>query len=268
MLLDSSEQSWTRYTPKEIDYVIETCGIKSGAVVFDFGCGTGRHSIELGKRDSHIKIIGVDYIPGFVKRATKDANGAGLTNTEFRPGDCRRIDLKEKADVVMCLYDVVGTFPAHEDNMMVLRNIFKHLKPGGRAVISVMNYELTARLATKWFSLEHEADKLSELRPSKIMETTGNVFNPDYFMIDRETRVVYRREQFATGKSIPVELIVRDYRYKKEEIEGMCKEVGFNVLTCQFTRAGGWFSPLERGDDRAKEILLVCEKPLLQFKNF
>jgi hypothetical protein len=94
------------------------------------------------------------------------------------------------------------------------------------------------------------------------MEKTGNVFDPNFYLIDSVTRIVYRKEQFVEGNQLPTELIVRDRRYRRKEIEDMCREVGFEVIWSRFVQSGHWEVELAGQDSRAKEILVLCRKPL------
>lgn len=92
------------------------------------------------------------------------------------------------------------------------------------------------------------------------MEKTGDIFDPDYYIIDVDTGVVYRKEQFLEGSSMPEEFIVRDKRFTQDEIIQLCSDVGLKVLTSRFVSAGKWDTPLSANHDKAKEILLVCQK--------
>jgi hypothetical protein len=94
------------------------------------------------------------------------------------------------------------------------------------------------------------------------MEQTGDVFNPDFFMIDRAARVVYRKEQFAEGTELPAELLVRDRRYMRAEIEALCQTAGLDVVWSRFVRSGHWRVPLDSHHDHAKEVLVLCRKPV------
>ena len=258
MQLDSSHL-WAQHADKEAQFIIEYCKLVTGGTVLDLGCGKGRHSILLAK--SGLEITGVDYVEDLVKSACMRAKTLNTNQPQFIQGDCRDIDLEKKFNSVICLYDVVGSYPEISDNIKIIRNIAFHLKPGGVTLISVMNYELTEFKAKHFFSLNNDPNKLLELPPSQTMEKTGDVFNPDYFMIDRDSCIVYRKEQFLIGKSLPVELIVRDRRFRKEEIMQMCESVGLNVLWARYISAGNWNTPLNPTHDNAKEILLLCEKP-------
>jgi hypothetical protein len=125
--------------------------------------------------------------------------------------------------------------------------------------MSVMNFDLTFRRARHLFTLKKEPNRLLQLPASATMETSGNVFNPDYYMIDEVTEIVYRKEQFTRGTDLPAQLLVRDRRYRRRDIEAMCMVAGLDVLWSRYVRAGQWDVELNAEDDNAKEILLLCQ---------
>ena len=43
------ENSFTRNTVREVDFLLEEFELPLGASILDVGCGTGRHSVELAK---------------------------------------------------------------------------------------------------------------------------------------------------------------------------------------------------------------------------
>jgi 2-polyprenyl-3-methyl-5-hydroxy-6-metoxy-1,4-benzoquinol methylase len=258
----TEQQPWAKYADQEVRFLAENCPIHPGTSVLDFGCGTGRHSIRLARLGA--RVLGIDYLERYISIARGEATSHSLANIAFEVADCRDVNLDELFDVGTCLYDVVGSYADDHDNYQILENMTRHVKPNGYVLLSVMNMELTERKAKHWFSIDSEPDKLLTLRPSDTMEKTGNVFNPDFYLIDRKTRIVYRKEQFAQGEELPEELLVRDKRFTKEEIEKLCTRVGLEVLWTRFVRAGAWHMPLPRLDDHAKEILVLCKKPAVE----
>jgi hypothetical protein len=122
-----------------------------------------------------------------------------------------------------------------------------------------MNMELTKQLARNWFTVSSEADQLLQLKPSNAMEKSGEVFNPKFYMIDRKTEIVYRKEQFKEGDRLHEEFIVRDRRYTDTQIRLHCANAGLDVVWSKFVKAGKWNEQL-RGEE-AKEILVLCRKP-------
>ncbi len=254
----TSSHYWANHAVAEIEFIVNQCNILTKHSVLDLGCGKGRHSVALARKG--ISTVGIDYNDNLIDLANKEANNLQLTNVRFLQADCRNLDLQDTFDCIICLYDVVGSYVDNSENSKILATISKHLKKGGRAVISVMNYELTKHKAKKFFSFKKEANQLLNLSPSQTMEKTGDIFDPEYYIIDRDTGVVYRKEQFLEGRSIPEEFIVRDKRFTKQEIQQLCSDVGLKVLKSAFVSAGKWDKPLSAKDDKAKEIVLVCEK--------
>ena len=92
------------------------------------------------------------------------------------------------------------------------------------------------------------------------MESIGEIFNPKYLLIDKQTpALVYRKEQFENG-SLPIEYIMVDRRYKKAEIEKLAAEFKFEILYSAYTSAGHFEKSYSVTDDHAKEILLILKR--------
>lgn len=253
MLIEKESHFWAKHTNHEIDFIEKNCNFSKEMKIADFGCGIGRHTIELANRG--YDIVGVDYSKSLLQKAK-----FGYKENIFIQGDCRNIQLENKFDAILCLYDVIGSFVDEEQNNLILKNIVLHLKPNGYVVLSVMNYELTLNQAKHIFKLKDEPNKLLELAASSTMEESGNIFNPEYYMIDSDTNIVYRREQFIQGADLPQEFIVRDRRYSMAQIQAMCENVGLEVVKSNYVQAGKWNTSLDATNPKAKEILLVCRK--------
>lgn len=250
---------WARFTPEEVEFILRSSGVPCGSSVLDFGCGDGRHAHEFTKQGFHV--TGVDYVqesPGVIGEPSSKAPSRTFT---FYNSDCRTVKIDHHFELGICLYDVIGSHADDRSNVEILENLARHIADGGYVFLSVMNMELTERMAKNWFSISSDPDKLLSLTASTTMETTGNVFNPEYYLIDKDKRVVYRKEQFRKGEELFEELLVRDRRYTIEEISHMCTAVGLRVIWTRLVRAGHWDEPLERGDIKAKEILVMCQKP-------
>ena len=259
MQMESKMQKWTQHTDYEIDYILDKTHISLGAKIYDLGCGQGRNAIELAKRG--YDVTGIDYVDEHIVKAKNDAAKNIKGRLEFLYGDCRCFKCEKSAELVLCLYDVVGSFADLESNIKILRTAYNLLRLGGFFVLSVMNYELTYSQAKYCFEFKKDPNRVFSLAPSKIMETTGSVFNPEYYLVDTSEHIVYRKEQFSTQRGyLPAELLVRDRRFAMKEIEGMCREVGFKDVRSKFVNAASWERDYEACDSKAKKILLICVK--------
>lgn len=241
-----------------MEFILRHSGVPRGSSVLDFGCGDGRHAFQFEKEG--FQVTGVDYVQASINTARKSAKDNN-TNVRFVCGDCRSKSLGEQFELGVCLYDVIGSYADEHSNAEILENLARHIKVGGYIFLSVMNFELIERRAKHVFSLSTEPDRLLSLPPSDIMERTGNIFNPEYYLLDKGTRIVYRKEQFRKGEELFEELLVRDRRYTMDEIIRMCIAVGLKVEWARFVRSGHWDEELDRDSDKAKEILVMCRKP-------
>jgi 2-polyprenyl-3-methyl-5-hydroxy-6-metoxy-1,4-benzoquinol methylase len=258
-MLLNDDHRWAQYGKPEAAFIANLFGRNAEtASVLDLGCGTGRHSQELAGLG--FDVCGVDYLESLVERARENASKTKLNNVQFEVADCRELNLNRQFDIVLCLYDVIGTYADENENARIASAIVRHLKPDGIALISVMNLLLTESRLKHSFSIAKDPSKLLTLKPSQTMERSGDVFDPDYYMMDSETKIIYRKEQFSAGNSLPAELIVRDRRYLKADIEKLCRNAGLEVVWSKFIRAGQWDDPQEVDGDRAKEILVYCKK--------
>jgi 2-polyprenyl-3-methyl-5-hydroxy-6-metoxy-1,4-benzoquinol methylase/GNAT superfamily N-acetyltransferase len=256
MTMDKNH-AWRKHIAHEVDFIWKHCNLRTGSTVLDVGCGDGRHLLELGRKD--VSGTGLDYVESRINAVNLAAKVEGL-HTRFLAADARDIDLREEFDRVLCVYDVIGSYADDSENLRIAKTVAKHVKQGGTALISVMNLDATAFTEAQKFSIEREPDRLLHLQASRIMETSGNVFDPQFLMLDPESKVVYRREQFTEGSALPAELLVRDRRFQQHDIEEMCRLAGLTVVWSRFVRAGQWEIQLNSTDHHAKEILLLCTK--------
>lgn len=261
--MDMQNQTWTNSTPHEIDYVLAATGIKKGDKVLDLGSGIGRHTIELAKHGMNVTAVepSTRLMDAAINNAFAELSLSQVDAITFRPIDGRKKQLIEgKFDAVICLYDVIGSYRNKKDNISLLETIAAKLKKGGRAVISIMNMELTEHVAKHKVDIHQEPQQLLRLKPSNIMQRTGNIFNPDYFVLDPKEHLVYRKEQFDNDGLLSTEYVIADYRFKRDEFMDECERCNLTVISANYVKLGNWDTPLNATDKAAKEILVVVEK--------
>lgn len=264
MAIDSTPgQKWAKSTLYEADFVAGLLAehFPTTASILDFGCGPGRHCLELARRGHDV--VGVDYVEPYIHQARRLAADEQLA-ARFMVGDCRTIDLGAQFDVGLCLYDVIGTFPTETDNAAILGNLARHIKPGGIVLLSVLNFAMTRAVAKHIVDRAALPSALHRLAPSKTMQESGDIFKPDHFVLEEATQLVYRKEQFDGDKHLPRQLVVRDRRYRGAELEDMCRNVGLRPLWVRHVHTRHWDVDLPPADPKAKEILLLARRePLI-----
>lgn len=254
--MNMSNHPWASHHNEEISQIFDMIPLKPKSAL-DLGCGEGRHSIALAKLG--IDVIGVDFSGKNIKRANSKKKNLPV---KFHTKDIREYSTERKVDLVLCLYDVIGSFPDIYNNQLILEKVYSSLKKGGYAVISVMNYELTEYLVSRdrVGEITKNPEMLYSLAPCNVMQRDGNVYRPEYMLVDNVTGVVYRKEQFSHDGELPAEYLIRDKRYKKLEIEDMAKKIGFEIISSRYVQAGHFDIPLDATDDKAKEIFLLLRR--------
>lgn len=135
------ENGFTGNTISEVDFLIGELELKAGASVLDVGCGTGRHSIELAKRG--YAVTGLDLSAEMLARAASKTQAENV-KVEWVHSDATRFAFSEKFDAGICLCEGAFGLLSQTDDpvdqpLAILRNISRSLKPGARAVLTVLN---------------------------------------------------------------------------------------------------------------------------------
>ena len=127
---------------EQIEKIFELVGFQ-GKTVLDLCCGPGRHSISLAKRG--IQVTGVDRTAFFLEKAKEKAR-AEEVNVEWVLEDMRRFVRPVSYDLVLNMFTSFGYFDDKSDDLIVLKNVFTSLKPGGAFLIDVMGKERLAKI--------------------------------------------------------------------------------------------------------------------------
>jgi D-alanine-D-alanine ligase len=127
-------------TASEIDLFTQTLSLSPDADILDLCCGQGRHALELARRGFG-NVQGLDRSHYLIQRARATAKKESL-NIKFREGDARKLPhATDRFDVVMILGNSFGYFETIEDDLRVLREVFRILKPSGQLLVDVSDGE-------------------------------------------------------------------------------------------------------------------------------
>ena len=243
--MPQDEQGWAAKADAEISAILGWIPeLPRTAHVADFGAGSGRH-VKALRAAGFTDLTAIDFAssaPGIVR------------------ADVRTWRAQEPFDLILCLYDVIGSFPDDEDNKAILASVSANLKPGGHAVLSVSNYDFAAAKGAERVDLDDpvkSVGKIFALPPSRSMETTGEFFNPNFILLDDKRHVACRKEQFSAKSGLPGEYLLCDRRFTVEEIRAWAEACGLAVTESRFVRAG---FDAEFDASTGKEILLITKK--------
>jgi SAM-dependent methyltransferase len=98
------------------------------AKILDLGCGTGQHAAHLCARGH--QVTGIDQSADMLSLAQR----RNLSSARFLPGNIINFALKERFDVVLIMFNVIGYLPGPVDLTDFFRNLHDHVEPGGRFI--------------------------------------------------------------------------------------------------------------------------------------
>jgi SAM-dependent methyltransferase len=201
-------------TEAEVTALVQILELTVPMTILDLACGFGRHANRLAALGH--QVTGIDLMPGFLEIGRRNAAEKGV-QVIYQQGDMRQLSFIEMFDRVMMLFTAFGYFE-DEDNLLVLKNVARALKPGGSLVFDIPNRDVI----------------LNGFLPYIVTEKDQNL------MIDRNTF------DSATGRLYNRRIIIRDdvrkdkpffvRIYNPTEIGDVLDRAGLGV----YKMYGGW----------------------------
>ena len=120
----------------EIDFVQQVLRLPVGSEVLDLCCGHGRHSVLLAQ--AGLKMTGLDLSERYLKQAASYAKSVGI-ELHLVHSDMRQIPFESQFDAVINLFTSFGYLSSDNEDVHVLKQVSKALKPDGRFLIDLIN---------------------------------------------------------------------------------------------------------------------------------
>jgi D-alanine-D-alanine ligase len=123
----------------EVEQILKKTRISEGSDILDLACGIGRHSFLFAKKG--YQVIGLDFSKNFLHQAKVECKRL-KSNVEFIHGDMKNLKphfSSNRFDMVVSLYNSFGYFDKRSDDIRMLKETFRVLRPGGKLVINTLN---------------------------------------------------------------------------------------------------------------------------------
>lgn len=220
----------------QVDQLIKTYA-KNVHSLINFGCGTGRHDVEL--TNLGYTCTGIDISEGMIAVAKKNSRVSGKM-IDFSVADVRYYEPIKKFDAVISLFHVMSYQNSNEDILGAFRSARKSLDKDGLFIFDAWYGPgvLSDKPAVRVKEVEDEKYKLVRIaRP--VMHDKENVVDVCYevLVIDKNTNVTRQINE------------VHKMRYFfKPEIEYLLKDAGFELVdnidcnTLKTTNYSSWTS--------------------------
>lgn len=126
-------------TIEDVNYIIKATNISQSEKILDICCGQGRHLLEFAKR-GYKNLVGIDQSQYLIRLAKKRALFNRYFDLNFYEGDARKIRLQsDSLDLVTILGNSFGYFEYQDDDLTVLKEVNRILKPKGKLFLDIAN---------------------------------------------------------------------------------------------------------------------------------
>ncbi|WP_373231421.1 class I SAM-dependent methyltransferase [Cohnella sp.] len=225
----------------EIGSMMKWMDLETNAAVLDIGCGTGRHAHAL--KSLGYRVTGLDLSEVLLSEARQRDDEGHLV---WIKGDMRKLPLENDSfDATVNLFTSFGYFDEFKDNIRVLAEIKRVLKPEGRFLIDFLNPTF---LKNTLVSASVRVDELTGLHISEKRSIEGE------FVVKRIEVKPQADQTGHTGPSRHYEERVR--LISLEQFKAMLEQTGL-VLDSVY---GGYEGSAYTADS-SKRLILLGRRP-------
>ena len=112
---------------EKIETIVDQQKKSPGNHLLDVACGTGSHIAFLKQ---HYRVEGLDFSPEMLTIARKK-----YPDVAFHRGDMTSFKLKNRFDIITCLFSAIGHVKTKARMRKAVRNMAGHLQPGGLMIL-------------------------------------------------------------------------------------------------------------------------------------
>jgi D-alanine-D-alanine ligase len=199
-------------TDCEVEFFVSVARLAQDSRILDLCCGQGRHSLELARKGFR-NVEGLDRSRYLITKARGLATREGL-GVKFREGDARKTHYPpDTFDCVMILGNSFGYFETVRDDLRVLKEVFRILKPDGLCLLDVTDGDY---LRDRFQSRSWEwIDKKHFVCRERSLSADGE-------------RLISREVVTNCSKGVIADQFYAERLYSKEGIMQLLKEAGFS----------------------------------------
>ncbi len=211
---DSDFDDETSFSAIETDFFLDALSLKGSEKILDLCCGSGRYTMELAMRGFK-NIEGIDPSRYLINKAKSSAKKLRII-PKFREGDIKNLPYPADVfDVVIITGGTFGHFDSFEDDLKVLSEVSRVLKPLGKLLIEVSDGNIV-RETFETKSWEWITPAIFVCREKSLSS-------------DRE-RLITREIITDTKKGVIADQLYGERLYTKEKLENILEKSLFSAI--------------------------------------
>jgi D-alanine-D-alanine ligase len=225
-------------TEAEIDAFLELVDVAPESCILDLCCGQGRHLLELARR-GFTNLYGVDRSHYLISRAKRVARQQGFAAT-FREGDARKLRFRDNTfDLVYLAGNSFGYFESAEDDIAVLAELRRLLKPSGQLLIDFTDGDFLRR---------------------NFEQRSWEWIDKHYFVCRERTlsrdneRLISREVITHSKKGVVADQFYAERLYNADQLGGLLSDNGFEVLQAK---------PMSTVSKRNQDLGMMAQRIIL-----
>ena len=158
---------------EETAFAAWALGLTAGQEVLDLCCGHGRHAVRLAQ--AGMTVTGLDLSEPYLSEA-RDAAARQGVSLELVRGDMRYIPYVLRFDAVINMFSAFGYLESEADDQLVLHAINNALKPGGSALLDLLNREwvIANNVENEW-RVDEDGTTILEHRELDLLASRNHV---------------------------------------------------------------------------------------------
>ncbi len=217
---------------KLTDLIFEVIKPNVGWDVLDMACGTGRHSIIFAKKG--LNVTAFDLSENLLEVAKESILNSNL-KINFLNADIRTFAISKKFNIVLSLFTSFGYFESDEENFIVFKKAFNHLKEGGIFVFDYFNSTYLKNNLVGESSEEIEGINLIQKRYIK----NGRV----------EKKIIIQKQEANVEYTESVKM------YEQSILVESLQKLGFKII-----KICGDFSGIEFDEQTSSRLIIFAER--------
>ncbi len=225
-------------TAGEIDAFLSMLDVTQQSPILDLCCGQGRHVLELSQR-GFSNLFGVDRSHYLISRAKNISKQRDLAVT-FREGDARKLRFNDSQfEAVYLAGNSFGYFESIDDDVAVLREVRRILKPHGQLLIDFTDGDF---LRTHYEPRSWEwIDKHYFVCRERSISKTGD-------------RLISREVITHTKKGVVADQFYAERLYNDDELGALLESCGFEVAAVR---------PMSTTSKRNQDLGMMAQRIVL-----